>query len=77
MKARYRKIQITFPDGPPPSIQWAEGATRIRQEGRMISMLAFENADAILSQAQSFPGASAESFPLTLKEIFLGHIRNQ
>ena len=72
MKARYRKIQITFPDGPPPSIQWAEGATRIRQEGRMISMLAFENADAILSQ-----GASAESFPLTLKEIFLGHIRNQ
>jgi ABC-2 type transport system ATP-binding protein len=76
MKAHYRKIQITFPDSPPPSIQWLEGATRIRHEGRMVSMLAFKNVDAILAQGRSFPGALAESFPLTLKEIFLAYIRS-
>jgi ABC-2 type transport system ATP-binding protein len=76
MKGRCRKIQITFPDNPPPSIQWAEGAIQIRQEGRMISMLAFKNVDAILAQGRSFPGALAESFPLTLKEVFLAYIRS-
>ena len=43
----------------------------------MVSILATENLDAILAQARSFPGAQVEIFPLTLKEIFLGHIRNQ
>lgn len=76
IKARCRKIQITFADGPPPSIQWADGARQIRQEGRMVSILATENLDAVLAQAHSFPGAQVESFRLTLKEIFLGHIRN-
>ncbi len=76
MKANYRKVQITFPDSPPPSVQWLEGATRIRQEGRMVSMLAFKNVDAILAQGRSFPGALAESFPLNLKEIFLSYIRS-
>ncbi len=76
MKVRCRKVQITFPDGPPPSIQWVEGAKQIRREGRMVSILAFENLDAILAQGRSFPGALVESIPLTLKEIFLGHIRN-
>ncbi len=77
IKTRCRKIQITFPGDPPPSIQWADGARQIRQEGRMVSILATEDPDAILAQARSFPGAQTESFRLTLKEIFLGHIRNQ
>jgi ABC-2 type transport system ATP-binding protein len=76
MKVHCRKVQITFPDSPPPSIQWAEGAAQIRREGRMVSMLAFKNVDAILAQGRSFQGALAESFPLTLKEIFLAYIRS-
>jgi ABC-2 type transport system ATP-binding protein len=76
LKARYRKIQITFPDGPPESIQWVDGARQVRQEGRMVSLLAGNNLDAVLAQGRSFPGAQVESFPLTLKEIFLGHIRS-
>ena len=76
IKARCRKIQIIFPDGPPPSIQWVDGARQIRQEGRVVSMLATENLDAILAQGRSIPGAQVEIIPLTLKEIFLGYIRN-
>ena len=76
MKMRYQRIQITFPDGPPASVQWVEGAEQVRQEGRMVSILACKNLDAILAQGRSFPGALVESSPLTLKEIFLGHIRS-
>ena len=32
---------------------------------------------ALVAQAQSLPGASVERFPVTLKEIFLEHVRTQ
>lgn len=76
IKNRYRRIQITFPESPPASIRWVDGVEQVRREGRMVSMLASRNMDAILSQGRSFPGASVDSYPLTLKEIFLEHIRS-
>jgi hypothetical protein len=39
-------------------------------------MLCSHNADAIVKQAQSIPGATVERFPVTLKEIFLEHARS-
>ncbi len=74
MKDRYQRIQVVFPEGIPANIQWVDGIEQILQKGRMVSILAGRNLDAILAQGRSFPGASVESFPLTLKEIFLGHI---
>ena len=74
MKDRYQRIQIVFPNGIPSSIQWVDGVEQIRQDGRMVSILVGRNHEAILAQGRSFPGASVESFPLTLKEIFLGHV---
>jgi hypothetical protein len=32
--------------------------------------------EAIVEQARSVPGTSVESFPVTLKEIFLEHVRS-
>jgi hypothetical protein len=32
--------------------------------------------DAIVEQARSVPGAEVERFPVTLKEIFLEHVRS-
>lgn len=40
----------------------------------MVSLLANRNIDAILDQARSFPGATVERFPVTLKEILLEHV---
>jgi ABC-2 type transport system ATP-binding protein len=74
MRNRYQRIQIVFPNGIPSFIQWADGVEQIRQDGRMVSILTSKNQEAILAQVRSFPGASVESFPLTLKEVFLGHI---
>ena len=46
------------------------------QEGRVVSILASRNIEAILEQARSLPGMSVEKFPVTLKEIFLEHVRS-
>jgi hypothetical protein len=42
----------------------------------VISILASHNVDAIIEQARSLPGAVVERFPVTLKEIFLEHVRS-
>ena len=34
------------------------------------------NVDAIVAQARSVPGTSVERHPVTLKEIFLEHVRS-
>jgi hypothetical protein len=47
----------------------------VRQEGRTVSILASRNVDAIVEQARSLPGASVERYPVSLKEIFLEHVR--
>lgn len=76
MKLRYQRIQITFPDVPPEPVQWGDGVVQVEQEGRMVSILACNNLDTLIAKGRSFPGTVVETYPLTLKEIFLGHIRN-
>ena len=57
-------------------VQWVDGVDKVRQEGRMLSILASRNTEAVLQQIRSLPGASVERFPVTLKEIFLEHVRS-
>jgi ABC-2 type transport system ATP-binding protein len=76
LKARYQRLHVVLESGEGPPVRWPEGAESIRQEGRVVSMLCSHNADAIVKQAQSIPGATVERFPVTLKEIFLEHARS-
>jgi ABC-2 type transport system ATP-binding protein len=76
MKLRYQRLQVVCVDSVELPTRWADGVESVRQEGRMISILASHNVDAIIEQAQSLPGAVVERFPVTLKEIFLGHVRS-
>jgi ABC-2 type transport system ATP-binding protein len=76
LKANYQRLQIVLPDSTPSSIQWPEGVESVHQEGRVISLLASHNTDAIAAEAHSIPGATVEQFPVTLKEIFLEHVRS-
>jgi len=39
------------------------------------TILASRNAEEIAQAARSIPGASVESFPVTLKDIFLEEVR--
>jgi ABC-2 type transport system ATP-binding protein len=75
LKAQYQRLRIVFEREPMP-ISWLPGADHVRQEGRTVSILASRNVEAIVEQARSLPGASVERFPVSLKEIFLEHVRS-
>jgi ABC-2 type transport system ATP-binding protein len=76
LKAQYQRLRIVFGEELRAPIVWGEGAEHVRQEGRMVEILASRNVDALLNQARSLPGTSVERFPVTLKEIFLENVRS-
>ena len=76
MKVRYQRLQVVFSNSASLPARWTEGVESVRQEGRVVSILASRNVDAIVEQARSIPGAEVERFPVTLKEIFLEHVRS-
>ncbi|MGA8598706.1 MAG: ABC transporter ATP-binding protein [Bryobacteraceae bacterium] len=75
LKARYRRLHIVFENALAKPVRWAEGAEHVRQEGRSVSILASRNVEELVEQARTIPGASVEQFPVSLKEIFLEHVR--
>jgi ABC-2 type transport system ATP-binding protein len=75
LKVQYQRLRIVFPRAP-VGLTWADGAERVSQDGRTISILASRNVEALVQQARSYPGTSVERFPVALKEIFLEHTRN-
>jgi ABC-2 type transport system ATP-binding protein len=75
MKARYHRLQVVFEASVELPSRWPDGVESVRQEGRVLSILASNNVEAIVEQVRSLPGTSVESFPVTLKEIFLEHVR--
>ncbi len=76
MKAQYQRLQVVFSNAVELPSRWADGVESVRQEGRVVSILASRNVEAIVAQARSLPGTAVERFPVTLKEIFLEHVRS-
>jgi ABC-type multidrug transport system ATPase subunit len=76
LKARYQRLQVVFANSVQLPAHWADGVESVRQQGRVLSILASHNAEAIAEQARSLPGTTVERFPVTLKEIFLEHVRS-
>lgn len=76
MKARYHRLQLVFEGSVELPPRWPDGVESVRQEGRVVSILVSHNVEAIVEQARSVPGTSVESFPVTLREIFLEHVRS-
>jgi ABC-2 type transport system ATP-binding protein len=75
LKLQYQRLRVVF-QGEPAPVSWPEGAESVRQEGRTVSILARSNVEAIVRQANTLSGASVERYPVSLKEIFLEHIRS-
>jgi ABC-2 type transport system ATP-binding protein len=76
MKGQYQRLQVVCDNAVRAPERWVDGVESVRQEGRVLSILASHNIDAIVAQAQSLTGTSVERFPVTLKEIFLEHVRS-
>jgi ABC-2 type transport system ATP-binding protein len=76
LKCQYQRVQVVLDRELSAPVRWVEGAEHVKQEGRTVSILATRNVEALLAQAQSLPGATVERFPVSLKEIFLEHVRS-
>jgi ABC-2 type transport system ATP-binding protein len=76
LKSRYQRLHVVFSEMPPQSVTWVDGVERVKHDGRMLSIFASRNIDAVINQVRSLPGASVEQFPVTLKEIFLECVRS-
>ena len=76
MKCRYQRLQVVFSTAVRAPEHWVDGVESVRQEGRVLSILASRNVEAIVEQARSLPDAAVERFPVTLKEIFLETVRS-
>ena len=74
LKQKYQRISVVFADGL-RDVHWVDGAECIRQEGRVVSILAGRNIEEIVAQARDLPGATVELHSVTLKELFLDHVR--
>jgi ABC-type multidrug transport system ATPase subunit len=75
LKRQYQRIKVVFADGIPADLRWAQGADRIRNEGRMVSILSGRNSEEIMAQARALPGTSVDTYPVTLRELFLELMR--
>jgi hypothetical protein len=65
-----------FPDSAGLPTNWVDGVGSVRQEERVVSVLTSHNIEGINEQAQSILRIVVERFPVTLKEIFLEHVRS-
>ena len=71
LRERYRRVQLVF-DADAPAVSFrAPGVVRIRRQGRVLTVLASEGADAILDEARALSPVATDVVPVTLKEIFL------
>lgn len=76
IKASYQQLRVVLRDERQAPSRWGDGVKQVKQEGRVVSLLVSHNAEAVAAAAQAIPGAVVERYPVTLKEIFLEHVKS-
>jgi ABC-2 type transport system ATP-binding protein len=71
LRESYRRIQLIFDAAPPEVTFHSPHVTRVERNGRVLSLLASADGDAIADEARAWGPSSVEVTPVTLKEIFL------
>lgn len=77
LKSQYRRILLVFDTAPPPELASLAGIDHFRQRGRTASLLAHLQVDDVVSRARQLGPTSIEVRPVTLKELFLDHVRGE
>ena len=74
VKEEFRRIRAVY-DGPDrPDVASIPGVRRVEVDGRLMSVMASHNVDAIVRQMRAGPATSIEVVPVTLKEVLLESI---
>ena len=74
VKEEFRRIRAVY-DGPSrPDVAAIPGVRRVELDGRLMSVMASHNVDAIVQQLRTGRATSVEVVPVTLKEVLLESI---
>jgi ABC-2 type transport system ATP-binding protein len=71
LRRDYRRIQLVFEHAAPEAVFSTPGITRVRRDGRVLTLLSAAGAEQIVHEARALAPSSLEVFPVSLKEIFL------
>lgn len=75
MCREYRRITLSFDAAPPAIHPSLPGIKQVRTNGRQMTLLAKENADAVAELARDLHPASVEVTPVDLREVFLETVK--
>jgi ABC-2 type transport system ATP-binding protein len=75
MRREYRRITLSF-DGDPPALSPSlPGIRQVRTSGRQMTLLARENAEAVVELTRDMHPTSVEVTPVDLREVFLETVK--
>ncbi len=75
LKAQYRRVVAVFDREPPPTLAGLSGVDHLRRRGRTVSILAHNDVDSVVEHVREFAPVSVEIHAVSLKELFLEHVR--
>ena len=77
LKSQSRRILLVFDGEPPRELATVPGVDHVRRRGRTVSLLAHADVDAVVDRMREFGPRSVEVRPVTLKELFLDHVKGE
>jgi ABC-2 type transport system ATP-binding protein len=75
LRQSYRRINLSFASVPSEQEFHIAGVEKIRTEGHRISVLASQNAGAVISRARDLNAESVDVSPVGLRDIFLETVK--
>lgn len=77
LKSQYRRVVLVFDGEPPQSVASLPGVDHLRRRGRTVSLLAHTDIDGVVDRARELAPVSVEVHAVSLKELFLDHVRGE
>ncbi len=77
MRRGYRRITAGFTTQQPPERFRIQGIRQMQASGRQVTLLATDNADAIVELVRSMEPVSVDVTPISLREVFLETVKEE
>jgi ABC-2 type transport system ATP-binding protein len=77
LKMRYRRVVLVFEDELPRNLLTVPGVDHLRCQGRTASILTHADVDGLVDRVRELAPTSVEVHSVSLKELFLDHVRGE
>lgn len=77
LKSEYRRILLVFDGEAPRELANLPGVDHLHRSGRTASVLAHVDVDSVVDRVRELGPDSVEVRPVTLKELFLEHVKGE